>query len=272
MFFSFTLCIVTSVILYITPYGRVAYWSDWHLWGLNKTQWGELHLNLGLLMLIAGLLHLYYNWRPLLAYIKNRARKINIFSPNSLIALFLTLVVGVGTYFQLPPLATIINFGTQIKDAASITYGEPPYGHAELSSLAMFANKMDLDLAKALELLRQEGIVVENEKQLLVDIAKTNKLVPKQVYDIIKSASENNTMTGHPVFPASPPPGFGNKVLIDICTEYGLDVKQTTSLLLGQGLLVDPSANIRSIAADNKMEPMALFEVVRDAALRQVPK
>ena len=41
---SFLLLILNSVILYIVPQGRVAYWSDWHLWGLNKTEWGNQHI------------------------------------------------------------------------------------------------------------------------------------------------------------------------------------------------------------------------------------
>ena len=51
---SFVLMVATSVILYIVPQGRVAYWADWRLWGLTKTQWGEIHINVGLLFLLSG--------------------------------------------------------------------------------------------------------------------------------------------------------------------------------------------------------------------------
>lgn len=54
---SFVLEIVTSVILYIVPHGRVAYWSDWRMWGLSRTQWADLHINLGVLFLIAVVIH-----------------------------------------------------------------------------------------------------------------------------------------------------------------------------------------------------------------------
>lgn len=37
---SFLITLLTSVILYVVPEGRVAYWADWHLLGLTKTQWG----------------------------------------------------------------------------------------------------------------------------------------------------------------------------------------------------------------------------------------
>ena len=58
---SFILMLPTAIILYIVPQGRIAYWADWHLWGLTKTQWGAIHINLGLLFLITLSLHIYYN-------------------------------------------------------------------------------------------------------------------------------------------------------------------------------------------------------------------
>ncbi len=36
---SFIAMVMTSVILYIVPQGRIAYWSDWRLLGLSKEQW-----------------------------------------------------------------------------------------------------------------------------------------------------------------------------------------------------------------------------------------
>ena len=58
------------MILYIVPQGRVAYWADWKFWGLTKTDWGNIHINLGLLFLIALFIHIYYNWKPLINYLQ----------------------------------------------------------------------------------------------------------------------------------------------------------------------------------------------------------
>jgi len=51
--------LLTSIILFIVSQGRVAYWPGWRLWGLTKTDWGNIHINLGLLLLIALFLHIY---------------------------------------------------------------------------------------------------------------------------------------------------------------------------------------------------------------------
>ena len=165
---SFVLLVLTSVLLYIVPQGRVAYWADWHFWGLSKTQWDNLHINLGFLFLLAGLLHIYYNWNPMVAYMKNRAKELKIFTPSFTVSLVLTLVVGVGTLLNIPPMSTVINFGNSIKDAGAEKYGEPPYGHAEQSSLKLFAKQTNLALDQAEELLKTAGIKFDGEQQTIL--------------------------------------------------------------------------------------------------------
>lgn len=266
MLISFILCVLTSVILYIVPHGRVAYWSDWRLWGLSKTQWSELHLNLGILLILAGILHLYYNWNPLIAYLKSKAKTLTVFNVNFNIALLLTLVIGLGTYFQVPPMSTIISIGASIKDAAGIKYGEPPYGHAELSSLKMFTKKVDLDLDQSIALLRQANIDFDNEKQTILAIATANNLTPKELFAVIKPATKNKGGKDHPALPDSPPPGFGRKKLADICTDFNLDLATITTALSQAGIEADPNQSVKEIASQNDMEPMAIFEIIRDAA------
>jgi len=265
MLISFVLCILTSAILYITPHGRVAYWSNWRLWGLSKTQWSELHLNLGILFLLAGFLHVYYNWKSITAYLRDKTKRIKVFTVNFNIALILTLIVGIGTYFQIPPMSTIINISESIKDSASIKYGEPPYGHAELSSLKMFAKRVGLDLSKSIELLRQAGIKFEDETQTINDIAKKNNLSPKQLYEIIKPATQKKDIGGHCVFPDLPPPGFGRKRLAEFCNDFGLDLNEIIHILSKKRVKATSTQSIKEIAARNNMKPMAIFEIIREA-------
>jgi hypothetical protein len=51
---SFLLLVFIGMILYIEPHGRVAYWIKWNLMGLEKDQWGNIHIFSGLLILVAG--------------------------------------------------------------------------------------------------------------------------------------------------------------------------------------------------------------------------
>jgi hypothetical protein len=260
MFISFILLVLTSIILYIVPHGRVAYWADWHLWGLTKTQWGNLHINLGFLFLFAGLLHMYYNWAVITAYMKNRAREIKVFTPSFNVALLLTVIVGVGTYFEVPPMSSVINLGESIKNAASEKYGEPPYGHAELSSLKLFAKKQGLDLNQAVDLLKKADIQFNDSKDTLATIAKVNKLSPQEVYTIIKPAAANQTAEGTISFPDSPMTGFGNKTIAEVCSEFNLMFRDIQRGLAKKGVKVEAEMTIKEIAAANDKDPMAIFE------------
>ena len=266
MLVSFALCVLTSVVLYITPHGRVAFWSNWRFWGLSKTQWSDLHLNLGILLLVAGFLHIYYNWRPITAYLKDRARHMRIFTAEFNIALLLAVVVGVGTVYRIPPMSSILDLSESIKEAAALKYGEPPYGHAELSSLKMFAQRCGLDLSKSVELLRQAGIKFENENQTIAAIAAANSLTPKQVFDIIKTATQNQKAGVTAGLPDTPPPGFGRKKFADICREYRLNCPQIKEELASRGIKVEPNQTIKEIAAGNGIDPFALFEIISEAA------
>ena len=168
---SFVLIILTSVILYIVPHGRIAYRSDWHLWGFSKTEWGNLHINLGVLFLLAIFLHIYYNWKPIINYMKNRAKKVTVFTNNFNAALVITLVFALGTYFMIPPFSTLLIFSESIKDAGAIKYGEPPFGHAELAPLDSLIKKTGLDSRQSLDKLKVAGIKFDSPKDILLDIA-----------------------------------------------------------------------------------------------------
>lgn len=264
LFISLLLLTLTSIILYIVPHGRVAYWTDWHLWGLTKTQWGNLHINIGFFFLLAGLCHVVYNWRSMIAYLKNRGKEIRVFTPSFNISLSLTLLVVVGTLLNIPPLSTIINWGDAFKDAAAQKYGEPPYGHAELSTLQRFAKQTDLDLAKAKALLQAAHIVLSSDQQSILEISKENNLSPRDLAHIMASARIQSSV--RPTFPAIPPAGFGARRLAVICGDYGLERGSAIQELSKKKIQADPQQTIKEIAVANNMTPHALFEILHGLA------
>ncbi len=260
MLISFILELVTSVILYIVPQGRVAYWSDWRLWGLTKSQWGDLHINLGILFLLAAFLHLYYNWKPMIAYMKNKAKELKIFTTDFNIALVVSVIVCIGTFFNIPPMSTVLDFSESIKDAAAKQYGEPPYGHAELSSLKLFAKKTDLDLEAAKTLLNEASIKGVDDKITLGELAKINQTTPKALFKIMNPAQVKSDEEIS--FPDSPPSGFGRKTLAEICATYNLNIPTVIRDLGTKGVKASPEQTFKEIAADNDTDPHALFEVL----------
>jgi len=187
MLLSLVVLAVNSIILYVVPEGRIAYWADWRFLGLTKGDWGAQHTTVGVLFLIAGILHIFYNWKPIVAYMKNKARQIRIFTGSFNVALAVTAIFIVGTYYNIPPMSTILQISESVKDTAATEYGEPPYGHAESSSLKMFAKRENLDLEKSIRLLREAGLVVNGAEDTIKDIAGQNKLSPKAIHEIVTS-------------------------------------------------------------------------------------
>ena len=104
----FLLLILTSIVLFIVPAGRVAFWSGWRLWLLGKEQWAAVHLNLGVLLLVMMVLHVWLNWAALVSYLKRRARGLKWLSPEFAAALILSLLVCSGTLADVPPFGSLL--------------------------------------------------------------------------------------------------------------------------------------------------------------------
>jgi hypothetical protein len=256
---------LTSVILFIVPQGRVAYWADWRLWGLTKTDWGNIHINLGLLFLITLGLHIYYNWKPLISYLKNKMKQIKVFTLEFNLALIIIILFVVGTYILIPPFSLIMSLNEHFKDAGAEKYGEPPYGHAELSSLKTFAKKMNLDLKKSLELLNKAGYPVEKGETTLGDIGRLYKVPPQTIYETIKPAliADNQNTERGALLPESPPSGTGNLTLADFCTQYELNTKLLLRALKKQEIEASEALTLKRIAANNNINPVDLYERIK---------
>ena len=259
-FLSFIILLITSVVLYIVPHGRVAYWCDWHLWGLSKTEWENLHTNIGVLFLLAIFLHMYYNWKPIVNYLRNKTKRLVIFTREFNVALILLLAFSLGTYFEIPPLSWVLDIGESIKDAGIERYGEPPYGHAELSSLKLFAKRTELDLAEGLEMLKKAGVKFENETQTVIEVAEANGMTPKELYQAMKPEQEVSGQAAS--LPEKPQPGLGKRTLKSLCDEYNLNIAEVIQALEKQNIHAGEGVNLKTIAEQNQTSPMEVYSII----------
>lgn len=271
MLVSLVLLILNSIVLYVVPEGRVAYWADWRFWGLTKTEWGDQHVTIGFLFLLAGLLHTYYNWLAVKSYMKNKVKELKIFTLPFNIGLLITVVVTVMTYFHVPPINLILELGAHFKESGAEKYGEPPYGHAELSSLKMFCQKEGIDLEKALALLSQKGLKVTGKAETLLTISQNNNLTPQQVYQVIVPVKKETVAAAGaaPTFPDEPKPGFGRKTLEEACSELQINYAATVKGLQTKGFTIEAGKTIHEIAEANGKEPMEIFEAMRTVVLKE---
>jgi len=257
---SFVFLLGTSIILYIVPQGRVAYWADWSLLGLDKTQWGDIHINMGLLFLISIGLHIYFNWNAILAYLKDKARRLTIWTPEFNVAFGLTGLMLVGTLATVPPFNWPQVFNAHLKDAAAARYGEPPYGHAELSRLDHFTHKTGLSLPEAVAALNAGGIRFDSDQETLQAIARQNGRSPQEIYRIMQGTPAPAPTAG---MPAAAPPGTGKKTLDALCREYALPVPEVVRAMKDNGLEVSPELTLKEIGANNGVSPKEIYDAVR---------
>jgi hypothetical protein len=158
-----------------------------------------------------------------------------------------------------------MSLNEHFKDSGARKYGEPPYGHAELSSLKTFTKKMNLDLTKSMYLLKEAGYPVEDSTITLQAIGKRHKIPPQQIYNTIKPASNvSDKVSGNKVtIPESPPPGTGNLTLADFCAQYNLSSKMVTRELKNHGLTASSDLTLKQIAQQNQKSPIDLYEIVK---------
>lgn len=262
---SFVLLMLTSIVLYIVPSGRVAYWAGYELWSLSKEEWGAVHINLGFLLFVAILLHIYYNWTPIVAYMKNRSKQVRVFTLDFNVSLLVTGIVFFGTLAGLPPMSSIIDLGAAITDQANIKYGEPPYGHAELSPLKDFAEKIKVDLEQAVALLEKAAIKVVSTEQTVMEIAAANGLSPKDIYLAMKP----DAVSIGEEMPEEAPGGTGKRTLAQICELYQLNSVEIIQGLAAKKITAELNMAMKDIAAGSGVDPHAVYAEIYRLANKQ---
>jgi hypothetical protein len=192
LFFTLIAMIVSGVVLYIMPHGRVAYWTGWRFLGLDKDQWDNLHTVFGFLMVFFGIWHVVLNWSSIVSYIKGKAGAL--LSKEFLLSSVVALGVAVGTILNLPPFSFVPEIGEQIKNMWEKPKVMPPAPHAELFPLKKVAGLVGISPEEALKILKDRGIKVSSLDERLKDIALKNNTTPAHIYEILLSASPKKTL------------------------------------------------------------------------------
>ena len=261
---SFVMVFVTSIVLYIVPAGRVAYWADWRLWGMTKEQWGALHINLGTLFLLTLLLHTWYNWKSVASYLKGKVRQALRPSRELLWASVATIVFTAGTLAGAPPFSSFLALNAWFKDQAVRTYGDPPYGHAELSPLSVFVEKVGLELPDVLNRLAAAGIKPKDGQEQVGGLAARYGMSPQRLFQIMQGgASVKAVGGGQAGLPPMPPSGTGQMPLSDFCAQHGLDLGAAIEALAAAGIHAKGEMTLKQIAQSAGRAPTDVYDLLR---------
>jgi len=239
----------TGIVLFITPPGRVANWANWELLGITKELYGQLHSTFMVLFVMATILHLYYNWRPLTSYMKNQAKNLIIFTKEMIVATIITLVFIVGTVYEVAPFSSFLHFGEDIKESWEKDYGTAPYSHAELSSLKSFCKKLNYDLEKSQSILKQNNISFE-VTQSLSTIAKNNHESPQFIYELLKTHFEKD---GQKSIELS---GLGKKKIKDVAQTLGISPDEFIAKLKTVGIEANANDKFKEAVEKHDKSPL----------------
>ncbi len=115
LLFASLVLLVSGVALFVAPSGRAARTLDWSLLGLDKEQWEAVHTIFGYRTAACGLYHLVLNWKVLLNYLRDRARRAYRLRAELVVALLLTILVVGGSAASVPPFSTVMDWGESLK-------------------------------------------------------------------------------------------------------------------------------------------------------------
>ncbi|MEN8126259.1 MAG: DUF4405 domain-containing protein [Planctomycetota bacterium] len=257
--FSFVAIVVTGAVLYITPPGRVANWTNWTFWGLSKHQWGAVHICFGVVFLIASILHIWLNFKPLINYFAGKAANASKLRTEWILALVVCGIVFVGTVKPFVPFSSLLDLNERIKFSWEKTQQEAPIPHAELLTIEELATKADLE-ADVIQLnLRNSGIEVGRE-DVFGDIAEKHNLSPNELFEIAtgqQAASSAGRYGGGGG-------GFGQKSLKQACEEIGIEPEKAIEGLKAAGIEAAVDMRIREIADQQNIHPHEIREILEN--------
>lgn len=100
---SFIIVLLTGIMLYISPSGRIAREANWNIFGITKWQLISLHDIFGYFLAIIAVIHLYFNWKIFLSYIKNKM----VLKKELILAIIVILIILFGTLKGIFPFSLI---------------------------------------------------------------------------------------------------------------------------------------------------------------------
>lgn len=236
-FISFALLVggvlvaTAGVVLYIAPPGRVANMIDWRFMGLGRTEWRAIRTIFALFFIIAGSIHLYFNWGTFKSYLSRRgasqrARHWELGSAVMLVVLLVVLTVR-----ETRPFSSIVHLGDRVSAAWSVP-----------ASQASPAQPASRELTT---------VIAEPGEERAPD-------------ELRGTGSGTGGGTGSGATPGSGTgEGLGRLTLQAFCEREGIPLSEAIARLEAAGISAGASDLLRSVAANAGSAPNELAAIVR---------
>lgn len=262
--FSFFAASLSGVILFLTPKGRIANWVNWTSLGLDKEQWGEVHTVFVALMLITGLLHLFwFNWKVFWSYIQTRSSKAFKRPTELVITLAVVLFLWLGAVYKIQPVYSLAQLREVITDSYETESNEPPVPHAEEFTLAEAAEKLaKIDVSELIDALTKAGYKPDGPEQELGDLAEKYGVSPKTLIDLIKLDEQAVKETAQTSYHT---PGQGKMTVAEYCAAKGIDPAAALDRLKKAGFKkVTVENQIKELSGAKGIQPSDVARIIHE--------
>jgi lambda repressor-like predicted transcriptional regulator/cytochrome b561 len=250
----FIIMFLASGVLYFIPDRRVTNWSGWSFLGLDKQQWDNLHINLGILFLVLLVWHIYYNWKPIKNYLKEK-KKFILFTKEFNLSLLLVSLFIVGTIWMLFPLSFLVNIGNGVKAFNALDRGNSPFAYAEETTLRDYAILTGIEHDHMVENLKRKGIIFK-ETQTVKKVAKENGLTPDSLSYIIETKCMKRSL------PSDLPVGIAHKSLGGLASTYKIDLERFIMHLKYYHIKAESGMMFKKLAKENHLHPATLYNML----------
>ncbi len=262
---SFVVLTVTGLILYVVPHGRVANWTFWSLAGLDKDGWADVHILFGAVFILAGIWHLYFNWKPFMNYLAQRARGHWSLKRELVTSLVATVLLTVATLYALPPVSWLLDLNDLAKSAWGRAPGqEPPYARAEATPLPVLAQRLNLDLAEMRAALGQVGIDASDPAASLESLAQVHGTTPAALFALLPRPSQAMAGSQDPqaIEARLTGMGIGAKTLADFAGQEAIPLDEAMRRLAVAGIPAQEDETLKHLAERHSTRPIEIAKML----------
>ena len=253
---SFLIIGISGLILFLAPPGRIANWTNLTILGLAKSQWQALHTVFTFLFVLAAAIHIYFNWRPLTAYLRTKAQHTRHIRTELISSGLVIIILSSLTLINIPPFSSLMRLSEDLSYSWSTRETEPPIPHAELLNVEELAVRTGIPLHQIISNLSKAGIRIETTSITLAQIAASRDIAPQELYNKIMSDKNSEPYPGG---------GYGRMTLRTISEQLSIPLEQCLNHLKQNGIETDPDVTLRDLADRLGMNPHDILSIIRDS-------
>jgi hypothetical protein len=205
---------------------------------------------------------------------KSSSGRFIIFTKETVLAFLLAVIFIAGTLNMASPFGNVISFLENVKEGYEESLGNPPYPHAELTTMLGFIKRMKFDEKQAVVILQNEGIRFTMEQNLKT-IAEINSTDPAHIYEILKPTqkegaeddpvivyegvqsgvdmSKYESMTGS---------GMGRKSIEDAAQSAGITLSTAIERLRKYDIEAHGADSLKDVGTKAGVMPMDIYIII----------